>query len=155
MSFSLTDIPLALLAIILSVLALWLNYRTSRRQRLAEDPLLILRRGPRGNPITITNQGRSPAIRLAAKTVGGGFIRWSNQFNQTLQKRDSMGGIVGGEEPWTPDCSGETRTIAPGDSASLVLADEIAPDEVLVFAYENYTGRRICLRHRLSEIPIS
>lgn len=155
MQFSPADNPLAWFAIVLSGLALWLNYRTSRRQRLAEDPLLILKYGPRKYVVIITNQGRSPAVHLAARTEGGGFLRWSDQFNEVLRTRDKMGGVVGGEEPWTPDCAGETRTIAPGKSMTLVFADELAPDEILVLSFENYACRQIHRRYRFSEISKS
>lgn len=150
MPFSLADIPFSFIAIILSGLALFLNYRTSRRQGFAEDPLLILTR--RNRVIVINNQGRSPAVALSVRTTRGGYISWSNQFNKALRKQDGMGGFVGGEEPWTTDCSGEARTIAPEESECLLLAGDLAPDEDLVLSFENYARRRFRRQHLISKI---
>jgi hypothetical protein len=152
MPFSLADIPWSFIAIILSGLALLLNYRTSRRQGLAEDPLLILKRAPHRIGISVKNQGRSTAMKTGVKTKKGGFIRWSDQFNEALRKRDNMGGFEGGDKPWTFDCSGQTRTIAPGETVLLILADDIAQDEVLVVSFDTYAGKRIKHRFPLSEI---
>jgi len=146
------DNPLASIAIALSLFAFWLNYRTSRRQKFIEDPFLTLTRGPHADRIIITNQGRTTAANLGIRTEHGGFIRWPKQVNEVLQKQDSMGGFFGGEDPWTTDCSGDTRTIGPGESVSLVLAHQLSSQESLFLSFENYLGERINHRYQLSEI---
>jgi hypothetical protein len=66
---------LASLALIISLVAIWLNYNTSRRQKLAENPKLVFRRGKDQNIIKLTNQGASSALDVSVEIKKGGFVK--------------------------------------------------------------------------------
>ncbi len=136
-----------------SLFALWLNYRTRRRQRLAEDPVLIaswLRK--RNGVVAITNVGPTAAVGCSARSVRGTFIRWNNQRNEAEFKRDGYGQVVGGLDPWTPDCCGETRNIQPGGRACIVLANDVPANEALELTFRNYMERLLKVRFEVSSI---
>ena len=142
---------LSSIAILLSLLALLLNLRTARRQRLADSPLLTLEPGPCAHTVTIQNRGRSTALHVAASTTRGSFIRWADQFDAALRRQDcTTGELVGGEKPWTPDCANETRTLGPEERVVLVLSDARSRSEILKLSYRDYTGRRT-----VSRLPLS
>ncbi len=136
-----------------SVLALWLNYRTRQRQRLAEDPVLVaswLRR--RNGVVAISNVGPTAAVECSARSVRGTFIRWNNQRNEAEFKQNDCGEVVGGLDPWTPDCGGETRTIWSGGRVCIVLANDVPANEALQLTFRNYMRRLLKVSFEVSSI---
>lgn len=138
--------------VLVSLLAIWLNYRTARRQKHADSPVFAFARKLRSDSIVIRNHGATVARDVSVRTEHGGFVKWANQYNQALRKPTKTGGHVDGEEPWTSNCDGETRNLAPGESAEIVTAEGMAPGEVLVVTYKNYMGETVKQRQPLESV---
>ena len=151
MSNFLADNLIASLAVAVSLVALCLNYRTSRRQKLADNPKLFFGRGQGQVTIILTNQGASSAFDVSVETQKGSFIQWSNQSNKALEKSDGAGGIIRGPL-CSKNCYGETRTINVNESKRLIIAEDMPKDEVIVVRYKNYMKKKIKQQKSLSQI---
>ncbi len=148
----LPGIAIGAAAVAVPWLALWLRYRAGRRQEQADAPQFVLKRAQGQNRFVLSNSGRSTAQDVSVRTKRGSFVKWSNQCNKALRRSDGGGGFVGGEEPWTTDCSGETRNLEPGDSKELVLSENAPDDEVLIVSGRNYMSKPVKVKRRLKEI---
>ena len=141
---------LATIAILISLLAFWLNYRTSRRQKHADDPVFSFRFG-RPRYVVITNSGATAARDIHLQTKKGSLIRWEDQEPQARCKTTETGSHIP-PDPWSSNCDGETRSLAPGASLGVVLSKDVNDDETLILKCRNYMGETVAEVKRLSEV---
>ncbi len=138
-------------ALVVSLVSFWLSYRTSRRQKHADNPFFSFVREQIVKCVTMANKGPSAARDVAVRTKKGTFVKWSWQVNEAEQVRvdDLYNEYEGGEEPWTADCAGATANMDPGQSEVLVLAKGVPEDEVLIVSFANYMGETITQKQAL------
>lgn len=132
-------------ALVVSLFSLWHSYRTSRRQKHADNPFFSFVREQIVKCVTMANKGPSAALNVAVRTKKGTFVKWSRQVNeaQRVCVDDLYNEYEGGEEPWTADCAGTTVNMDPGQSEVLVLAKDVPEDEVLIVTFVNYMGETV------------
>jgi hypothetical protein len=140
----------SVLAISISLISLWLNYRSSRQRKIANDPIFSFSSKRGVGSVTIQNNGQTPALSCKVCSARGILSRWDDQVSPH-QRYDTSTGAVEGDEFWAPDCGGEARNILPGESVTLFL--DSSETDTIQLIYSNYLGEDLRKELRLSEVP--
>jgi len=140
---------ISMAAISLSVIALVLNYRTSRRQKNQADPMFTFWITDEGNAIFLKNVGSTPAFGLSVKTVKGSIVFWESQIRHIPSGEGTRG-----DWPKTQDCGGVTIDVSPSDKyVKLFMEPDHNLDEEFLLECKNYNGDSVKSKKRLQDIP--